>query len=59
MLLCMNKFDFAMPRLKKNRRKAGGVSCFRFRNEYHKVEIALRVVQFWSEIQQFVVTRLI
>jgi hypothetical protein len=36
----------------------------RFQNEYNKVEIALRVVQFWSEIKlvitcDFIITRLI
>ena len=48
------------------------LKCFRFENEYNKVEIALRVVQFWSEIKlvitnhtpasrscDFVITRLI
>ena len=45
--------------------RLGGVSCFRFQNECNKVEIALRVVQFWSEIKlvitnrDFVITRLI
>ena len=43
-------FDFVFS-LKKNGRKAGGVSCFRFQNDDNKVEIALRVQQFWSEIK--------
>ena len=43
--------------LRKNGRKAGGVSCFRFQNEYNKVEIALRVVQFWSEIKLVITNR--
>ena len=29
------------------------VAC-RFENEYNKVEIALRVVQFWSEIKRVI-----
>ena len=44
-----------LPRLKKNRRKAEDVPCLRFQSECNKVEIALRVMQFWSEIK-FVVT---
>ena len=40
-----------LPRRTRTGRKAGGVSCFRFQNEYNKVEIALCVVQFWSEIK--------
>ena len=61
-----------LPHRRRTGRKAGGVSCFRFQNECNKVEIALRVVQFWSEIKlvttnrtpasrscDFVITRLI
>ena len=29
----------------------GGVYCFRFQNEYNKVEIARRDVRFWSKIK--------
>ena len=32
-------------------RKQTGVAACRFQNEYDKVEIAHRVVQFWSEIK--------
>ena len=39
-------------------RSAGGVSCFRFQNEYNKVEIALRVGQSWSEIKFFILIAL-
>ena len=55
-------FDFvlctyATACLKKNRRKAGGVSCFRFQYEYDKVKIALRDVQFWSKIELVITNR--
>ena len=43
-----------LPRRRRTGRKAGGVSCFRFQNECNKVEIALRVVQFWSEIKRVI-----
>ena len=43
-----------LPRLKKNRKKAEDVSSLRFQNEYNKVEIALCVVQFWSEIKRVI-----
>ena len=33
------------------------VSCFRFQHEYNKVEIAVRVVQFWSEIKLVITSR--
>ena len=33
------------------------VSCFRFQNECNKVEIALRVVQFWCEIKLVITNR--
>ena len=46
-----------LPRSGKTGRKAGGVSCFRFQNEYNKVEITLRVVQFWSEIKLVITNR--
>ena len=42
--------------------KQTSVAACRFQNECNKVEIALRVVQFWSEIKlsyDFVITRLI
>ena len=31
--------------------------CLRFQNEYNKVEIALRVVQFWSEFKLVITNR--
>ena len=34
-----------------------GVSCFRFQHEYNKVEIALCVVKFWSEIKLVITSR--
>ena len=43
-----------LPRRRRTGRKARGVSCFRFQNECNKVEIALRVVQFWSEIKRVI-----
>ena len=46
-----------LPRRRRTGRKAGGVSCFRFQNECNKVEIALRVVQFWSEIKLVITNR--
>ena len=46
-----------LPRRRKTGRKAGGVSCFRFQNECNKVEIALCVVQFWSEIKLVITNR--
>ena len=39
-------------------RKAGGVSFFRFQNEYNKVEIALSGGQFWSEIKLVITNRI-
>ena len=33
------------------------MSCFRFQNECNKVEIALRVVEFWSEIKLVITNR--
>ena len=46
-----------LPCRRRTGRKAGGVSCFRFQNECNKVEIALRVVQFWSEIKLVITNR--
>ena len=46
-----------LPRSGKTGRKAGGVSCFRFQNEYNRVEMTLRVVQFWSEIKLVITNR--
>ena len=46
-----------LPRRRRTGRKAGSVSCFRFQNECNKVEIALRVVQFWSEIKLVITNR--
>jgi hypothetical protein len=31
--------------------------CLRFQNEYNKVEIELRVVQFWTEIKLVITNR--
>ena len=46
-----------LPRRRRTGRKAGGVPGFRFQNEYNKVEIVLRVVQFWSEIKLVITNR--
>ena len=46
-----------LPRRRRTGRKAGGVSCFRFQTECNKVEIELRVVQFWSEIKLVITNR--
>ena len=58
---CTNVLRFcslvAMLRRRRTGRKAGGVSCFIFQNECNKVEIALRVVQFWSEIKLVITNR--
>ena len=35
----------------KRKRFRGLQKCLRFQNEYNKVEIELRVVQFWTEIK--------
>ena len=42
--------------LKKNGRKGGSVSCYRFQNKY-KVETALRAVELWSEIKLAITNR--
>ena len=34
-----------------NKNVSGLQKCLRFKNEYNKVEIELRVVQFWNEIK--------
>ena len=34
-----------------NKNISGLQKCLRFQNEYNKVEIELRVVQFWTEIK--------
>ena len=34
-----------------NKNVSGLRKCLRFQNEYNKVEIELRVVQFWTEIK--------
>ena len=38
-------------------RKQTTVAAFRFQNECNKVEISLRVVQFWSEIKLVITNR--
>ena len=52
MLLCykMGKFGRAFC-------KQTSVAACRFQNECNKVEIALRVVQFWSEIKLVITNR--
>jgi hypothetical protein len=42
-----------------NKNVSGLQKYLRFQNEYNKVEIELRVVQFWTEIKLFVITLLI
>ena len=47
-----------------NKNVSGLQKYLRFQNEYNKVEIELRVMQFWTEIKlvitnDFVITRLI
>ena len=46
-----------LPCRRRTGRKAGGVSCFRFQNERNKVETALCVVNFWSEIKLVITNR--
>ena len=36
---------------------SGLQKCLRFQNEYNKVEIELRVVQFWTEIKLVITNR--
>ena len=54
-------FDFVglllCYRVEEEPEEGGRLSCFRFQNEYNKVEIALRVVQFWSEIKLVITNR--
>ena len=49
--------DAMLPRRRRTARKAGGVSYFRFQNECNKEEIALRVMQFWSEVKLVITNR--
>jgi hypothetical protein len=39
-----------------NKNVSGLQKCFGFQNEYNKVEIELRVVQFWTKIKLKVIT---
>ena len=36
---------------------SGLQKCLKFQNEYNKVEIELRVVQFWTEIKLVIINR--
>ena len=61
MLLCYKMGQFGRAFCEQT-----SIAACRFQNECNKVEIALRVVQFWSEIKlvitksiDFVITRLI
>jgi hypothetical protein len=40
-----------------NKNVSGLQKCLRFQNEYNKVEIELRVVQFWTEIKLLITNR--
>ena len=40
-----------------NKNVSGLQKCLRFQNEYNKVEIELRVVQFWNEIKLVITNR--
>jgi hypothetical protein len=40
-----------------NKNVSGLQKCLRFQNEYNKVEIELRVVQFWTEIKLVITNR--
>ena len=52
MLLC-----YKMGQVRACFCKQTNVAACRFQNEYNEVEIALRVVQFWSEIKLVITNR--